>query len=492
MIAVIDAGTTTIKLAVYDESKLIELIKEPVVKHNPQPGWVEIDAEDMAKKCLNFADHAIEKYNVEAIAITNQRTTAVMWDGKTGKTIFPALGWQDMRANALAERMNRERVIRMARAVGKIVAGVSRVLPAIKNSRRAKWFITLSKLSLRPNHTSVKLCWMLEELGEKKTKYDLKVGTIDSWLVYNLTGEHLTDYSNAAATGMFDSYFMRWSKPILEIVGADVDMLPLLKESDAIFGEYRNVPVTGVIADQSASLYALGCWEKGDLKVTNGTGSFVDLNVGEEPGASLGGLLPLVAWKLKGELRYMMEGMLFYSGSAVELLRDIGIYSDVAETSDMAFKSENDDMLLIPAFTGLATPHYVSVLGLLYGISNAMRREDIVKALLEALAFRIAEIVEIMEREFPWGLKKIRCDGEMSSNDFFLQRIADVTGLPVERGAILAGTSFGANLVAGRAIGKWRKDFCMPFSDVFERKENVDWKYKKWKKLLEIAKNLKI
>ncbi len=492
MIAVIDAGTTTIKLAVYDESKLVELVKEPIVKHNPQPGWVEIDAEDMAKKCLKFADYAIEKYEVEAIAITNQRTTAVLWDGKTGKTIFPALGWQDMRANELAERMNRDRTIKMARAVGKIVAGIAKILPTIKNSRRAKWFITLSKLSLRPNHTSVKLCWMLEELGEKKERYDLRAGTIDSWLVYNLTGEHLTDYSNAAATGLFDSYFMRWSKPILEIVGADADLLPMPKESDGVFGEYKNVPVTGVIADQSASLYALGCWERGEVKVTNGTGSFVDLNVGDEPGASLGGLLPLVAWKLKGELRYMMEGMLFYSGSAVELLRDIGIYQDVRETSEMAFRSENDNMLLIPAFTGLATPHYISVPGLLYGISNAMKREDIVKALLESLAFRIAEIIDVMRKEFPWRLERIRCDGEMSSNDFFLQRIADVTGLRVERGVILDGTSFGANLIAGRAIGKWEKDFCMPFGDVFEKKENVSWKYKKWKKLLKITKNLKI
>lgn len=492
MIGVIDAGTTTVKLAVYDESRLVELLKEPVVKHNPRPGWVEIDADDLAKKCMNLADYAIEKYGIEAIAITNQRTTAVLWDEKSGKTLFPAFGWQDMRGNALADQLNRNKRIEIARTVGKMVAGVSKILPTIKNSKRAKWFITLSRLSLRPNHTSVKLCWMLNELGEKAEKYALKAGTVDSWLIYKLTGEHATDYSNAAATGIYDSFYLRWSKPILEIIGADEEMLPTPMESDEIFGEYRNVPVTGVMADQSASLYALGCWEEGDLKVTNGTGSFVDLNVGEEPWASSKGLLPLIAWKMKGEIRYMLEGMLFYSGSAVDLLKDIGIYDDIKKTSEMASQSENEDMLLVPAFTGLATPHYISIPGMLYGISNAMRREDIVKALLEALAFRIAEIVEIMREEFPADLKRIRCDGEMSSNDFFLQRIADVTGLHVERGAILSGTSFGANLVAGKAIGKWKRDFCMPFSDVFERKEDLSAKYHKWKKLVKIAMSIKL
>jgi len=492
MIGVIDAGTTTIKLAVYDEDRLVALKKEPVVKHNPQPGWVEIDAEDLARKCLNFADIAIDEYNVEAIAITNQRATTVLWDGKTGKPIFNALGWQDMRANALAEEMNRNSTIRMARTAGMIARGVIKLLPTLRNKRRVKWLLTLSRLSIQPNHTSVKLCWMLRELGEKRERYDLKTGTVDSWIVYRLTGEHLTDYSNAAATGLYDSYYLRWSEPILEIVGADEEMLPKTLESDNVFGEYRNVPVTGVIADQSASLYALGCWEKGDLKATNGTGTFVDLNVGEEPEASPGGLLPLIAWKLKSEMRYMMEGMLFYSGSAVEKLKEIGIYDDVAKTSEMAFKSKNDDMLLIPSFTGLATPHYVSIPGLLYGISNAMTREDIVKALLESLAFRVAEIVDIMKKEFPVELKRIRCDGEMSSNDFFLQRIADVTGIPVERGAILSGTSFGAHLVAGRAIGKWKRDFCMPFSDVFERKEDTRAKYQKWKRLLNITMKIRL
>jgi len=492
MIGVIDAGTTTIKLAVYDEDRLVALKKEPVVKHNPKPGWVEIDAEDLARKCLKFADIAIDEYNVEAIAITNQRTTAVLWDGKTGKPVFNALGWQDMRADALSKEMNRDSTIRMARTAGMIARGVVKLLPTLRNKRRVKWLLTLSRLSIQPNHTSVKLCWMLRELGDKRGRYDLKAGTVDSWIVYRLTGEHLTDYSNAAATGLYDSYYLRWSEPILKIVGADEEMLPETLESDKIFGEYRNVPVTGVIADQSASLYALGCWEREDLKATNGTGTFVDLNVGEDPEASPGGLLPLIAWKLKSEMRYMMEGMLFYSGSAVEKLKEIGIYDDVSKTSEMAFKSKNEDMLLIPSFTGLATPHYVSIPGLLYGISNAMTREDIVKALLESIAFRIAEIVDIMKKEFPVGLKRIRCDGEMPSNDFFLQRIADVTGIPVERGAILSGTSFGAHLVAGRAIGKWKKDFCMPFSDVFERKEDIREKYQKWKKLLNIAMKIKL
>jgi glycerol kinase len=491
MIGVIDAGTTSIKLAVYDENRLVELKKVPIEKYNPHPGWVELNPEHMAKVSKELADHAIDKYNIEAIAITNQRTTAVLWDDKSRKAVFPAVGWQDTRAKPLAEKLNRHSTIKVARTIGKIVANFSKILPAIKSGKRAKWLITLSRLSLSPNHMSVKLRWMLDELGNVE-KYELKTGTIDSWIVYNLTGEHATDYSNAAATGIYDSFYMRWSKTILEIIDVDENLLPEIKPSDSVFGEYRNVPVTGVIADQSASLYALGCWEEGDLKVTNGTGSFVDMNVGSEPAASTLGLMPLIAWKLKKEIRYMLEGMLYFSGSAVDLMRDIGFFERVEETSRMAFESKNDELMLIPSFTGLATPHYVEVPGLIYGLSNAMVRQDFVKALLEALAFRIAEIVEIMQKEFPWEIKKLRCDGEMSSNDFFLQRIADVTGLRVERGEILSGSSFGANLIAGLAIGKWKRDFCMNFSDVFERREDVQQKYQRWKRLVEITKSIKI
>ncbi len=492
MIGVIDAGTTNLKLVVYDEDKVVRVIKEPIVKYNPHPGWVEIDAEWMAETALKFADIAVKEFDVEAIAITNQRTTAVLWDAKSGKSVFPAVGWQDMRANGLADKLNREKVIKIGRTLGKMTVAISKIIPTIKKRKRAKWLITLSRLSLSPNHTSVKLRWMLDELGEKARKYDLKAGTIDSWLVYRLTGEHATDYSNAAATGIYDSFFLKWSDTILEIIDVDASILPEIKPSDAVFGEYKNVPVTGVIADQSASLYALGCWEEGDLKVTNGTGSFVDINVGDEPMASEKGLLPLIAWKLKGEIRYMMEGMLMFSGSAVELLRDLGFYGDVKETSDLAFKSRNEQLMIVPSFTGLGTPHYVTMPGMIYGISNAMKREDFVKALLEALAFRVAEIVEIIRDEMPWEIKRMRCDGEMSSNDFFLQRLADSTGLVVERGAILSGSSFGAHLIAGMSIGKWKKDFCMPFTERFERRENLDEKFIRWKRLVEIAKGMKI
>jgi glycerol kinase len=492
MIGVIDAGTTNIKLVVYDEDKVVDVVKKPIVKYNPQPGWVEIDADWMAETCVKFADIAIEKHDVEAIAITNQRATAVLWDTKTGKSVFPAVGWQDTRAEKLAEKLNSNRVIKFARTLGKMTVALSKLLPTIKTKKRAKWLITLSRLSLSAGHTSVKLRWMLDELGEKAQKYNLKAGTIDSWLVYKLTGEHATDYSNAAATGIYDSFFLKWSDTILDIIKVDPDMLPEIKPSDEIFGEYRNVPITGVIADQSASLYALGCWKRGDLKVTNGTGTFVDINVGSEPMASAKGLLPLIAWRLKGELNYMMEGLVMYSGSAVELLRDLGFYNDVKETSELAFKSENEELMIVPSFTGLGTPHYVTMPGLIYGISNAMTREDFVRALLESLAFRVAEIVEIMEEEMPWKPERMRCDGEMSSNDFFLQRLADVTGLRVERGAILSGSSFGAHLIAGMAIGKWKKDFCMPFTDVFERKTDLTEKYRRWKKLVELAKKLEV
>ncbi|MCX8172001.1 MAG: FGGY-family carbohydrate kinase, partial [Archaeoglobaceae archaeon] len=234
-------------------------------------------------------------------------------------------------------------------------------------------------------------------------------------------------------------------------------------------------------------LYSLGCWERGELKVTNGTGSFVDLNVGDEAEV-FPKLLPLIGWKLKGETRYMLEGILYYSGSAVELFKELGLIKDVKETSDLAFSSKND-LYLIPSFVGLGTPHYKSIPGLLYGITNNMRREDLVRALLESIAFRIAEIVEIMKKVEK--IDSIRCDGEMSSNDFLLQCIANVTGLVVKRSANLSGSLFGAYLVAGRAIGKWKR-VCAEIVQEFEPKENLSKKFGKWKSLLEVSKRIAV
>ena len=349
MIGVIDVGTTAIKLAVYDGGNLVEYIKKPLSKHNPRPGWVELLPDEIARISREFADYAIEKHEVEAIGITNQRATCILWDKKTKKAVMPALAWQDTRTSELAMKLNSDFRIRLGRSLGKIVAKFSEIIPTLKSGRRMKWLITLSRLSLKPGHMSVNLRWMLDELGDKAGKYKLKAGTIDSWVVYTLTGELATDYSNASATGIYDLFYMRWSKTILEIIDVDDSILPDIKPSDSIFGEYRNVPISGVISDQSASLFSLGCWEKGDLKMTNGTGSFIDLNVGDEPLASSRGLIPLIAWKIKGEICYMLEGIINFSGSAVELLKNLGLFKDVKETSELAFNSGDDKILIVPS-----------------------------------------------------------------------------------------------------------------------------------------------
>ncbi|MDK2795830.1 MAG: glycerol kinase [Archaeoglobaceae archaeon] len=483
MIAVIDAGTTSVKLAVCDE-KLLEIRKEPLIKRCPYPGWVEIDVEDLSRKAKSLLDYAIEKYKIEAIGITNQRTTVVLWDDKTKSAIFPALGWQDSRAMEVAICLNRNFKIRFGKIIGKVVQKTAAILPTIKRKKTAKWLMSVADFSFIPTHSSVKLRWLLDQL-KKPEEFRLKAGTIDSWLIYKLCGEHFTDYSNAGATALFDPFNLKWSETIMEIADIDEELLPDVLESDAIFGEYRNVPITGVIADQSSSLYSLGCWDRGEIKVTNGTGSFVDLNVGGEAEV-FPKLLPLIAWKLKGEMRYMLEGMLYYSGSAVDLFRDLGIVGDVRETSQMAFASKND-LYLIPSFVGLSTPHYVSVPGLLYGLTNSMRREDLVKALLEAIAFRITEIVELMRKVE--RIDTIKCDGEMSSNDFLLQRIADATKLRVKRSSVLSGSLFGSYLIAGRSLGKWKR-VCADFSQEFHPKEDVSQKFRRWKELLELSKKI--
>lgn len=485
MIAVIDAGTTNVKLAVYDE-KLLEIRREPIVKKCPYPGWVEIDVEDLAKKAREMVDYAIDKYEVEAIGITNQRATIVLWDKKTGKAVFPAIGWQDSRALEVAVKLNRNLKIKIGKVLGKLVQNGAKIIPSLKKSKTAKWLMSVADFSFNPTHSSVKLRWLLDQL-KRPEDYKLKAGTIESWLIYKLTGEHLTDYSNAGATALFDPFKMEWSETVMEIVEIDEDLLPRVVESDEVFGEYKNVPITGVIADQSSSLYSLGCWERGELKVTNGTGSFVDLNVGEEAEV-FPKLLPLIAWKMKGERRYMLEGMVYYSGSAVDLFKELGLIRDVKETSDLAFSAKND-LYLVPSFVGLGTPHYKAIPGILYGLTNSLRREDLVRALLESIAFRIAEIVKLMNKVEK--IESIRCDGEMSSNDFLLQRIADVTGLRVGRSSNLSGSLFGSYLIAGRAIGKWKR-VCADIEKEFKPEEDLSEKFKKWEKLVETAKRLKI
>jgi|Deesub1362A_J573_1020465.scaffolds.fasta_scaffold00099_57 glycerol kinase len=487
---VIDTGTTSIRTVVYEDQKQLDFQSEPLTRFYPQPGFVELDPQEITFKVKKLLDLSIDKWDVDAIAITNQRTTSILWDAKTSKNLFPALTWQDVRARPVADSLNRLWLIRFGKIIGKLAIGVYKTLPSLRNSRRIRYMVTISKLSFKPNHASVHLMWMLQNLRNRE-KYDLKFGTIDTWILWNLCGEYATDYTNASATGIYDIFFKKWSENILKIIGFPPESLAEVKNSDSIFGEYKGIPIASIIADQQASLFAQDCFEFGDIKCTNGTGSFIDVNVGDAPTASLGGLIPMMAWKTGSDEKYMLEGYVSFSGSAMDWIREIGLLNRVEESSKLAFSSVDEKLLFVPSFAGLGTPHYIEVPGTLWGISNKTRKEDIVKSLLEALSFRIAEIIGIIRRELKITSESIRMDGKFSSNDFLLQRVADVTGLNVERSRFLEGSSFGAHLMAGVAMKEWEMgDLVFTPEKIFEPSKDLKEKFEKWSKLVDEVKRI--
>ncbi len=486
---VIDVGTTTVRAVVYDDERMLDFSFQPLERRYPQPGYVELDPQEIYHKSKTLLDSMIEKWSIDAIAITNQRTTSVLWHDKTSENLFPSLTWQDIRAKPIAESLNRLWLVKVGKLLGKLA---TLAYPLARDSRRIKYLVTISKLSFRSNHASVHLMWMLQNLPENTKKDELKFGTLDSWLLYKLCGEHSTDFTNASATGIYDIFFEKWSENILKIVDFPEENLPEVKPSDSIFGEYKGIPICSVVADQQASLFAQGCFEKGSIKCTNGTGTFVDLNVGESPLASLKGLIPMIAIRTKKMRRYLLEGYVSYSGSSVEWMGAVGMLNNPEESSELAFASKDEDLLLVPSFAGLGTPHYTEMPAVFWGVSNKTKREDFVKALLEAIAFRIGEIVGIMKEEAEIT-SPIRMDGKMSSNDFLLQRVADVTGLRVDRSRILEGSSYGAHLIAGLSMEQWRAGEIKFMAErSFEKRNDLSEKFLRWRKLVHEAKKIRI
>jgi glycerol kinase len=482
---VIDAGSTSVRAVVYEDRRMLDFDSLPLERKNPRPGYVELDPKEIFGKAKTLLDSAIDKWKVDAIAITNQRTTSVLWDVKTKENIFPSLTWQDIRAKPIADALNSLGILKVGKVLGRLT---SLIYPIAKESRRVNYLVTVSKLSFKPNHASVHLMWMLQNLRDFNVER-LRFGTIDSWLLYNLCGEHSTDFTNASATGIYDIFYEKWSENILRIIGFPEENLPEIKPSDSVFGEYRGIPICSIVADQQASLFAQACFEEGEIKCTNGTGSFVDLNVGEKPKASLGGLIPMVGVGIRRMRRYILEGYVSFTGSSIEWLKDIGILKTPEESEKLALRSGDENVLIVPSFTGLGTPHYSEISAMFYGITNRTKKEDIVRSMLEAIAFRIGEIVALM-REV--GVKEqIRVDGKLSSNSFLVQRIADVTGLRIARSRFLEGSSFGAHLIAGLAMEQWKvKEIEFLVEREFRREEDLSGKFSRWLQLVRKTKEI--
>lgn len=448
-ILVIDEGTTGTRALIVDrQSQIKGQAYTEFTQYNPAPDRVEHDAEEIWAATRRMIDDALHQSgltiaNIAAIGITNQRATTVVWDRATGKPITPAIVWQDTRTASFIESI-RERW-------------------AEKVYARTGW-------ALAPVYSSLSLHWILENVpGARKRAEagELAFGTIDSWLIYKLTGgkTHAIAASNASVTGSYDLINDEWYTEWLDFLGLPLSLFPQVCDDSGEFGLSdpavlgAAVPITGAIADQHAALFAQQCVTPGTVKVTHGTGTFLDMNIGNKPVISQNGLNTIIAWRRSGETIYGLEGYAAVTGSAVQWLRDgTGMIASSADTEALATRvTDNGGVYFVPALTGLSAPYWDSFArGMIIGITRGTKREHIVRATLEGIVYSTKDFLETMRRDAGVEIKSMKVDGGAARNNFLMQFQADMLDAEVVRPAVSEATGLGAAYMAGLAVGYWK------------------------------------
>jgi glycerol kinase len=442
VILAIDQGTTGTTCLVFDrEGRIAGRAYSEFEQHFPRPGWVEHDAAeiwDVTRRVAAqaIADAGIDGASLEAIGITNQRETVVAWDRESGEPVHNALVWQDRRTAARCDELRE--------------AGHERLVR------------DRTGLVIDPYFSGTKIEWLLQNVDAAR---DAAFGTIDSWLTFKLTGRHVTDYSNASRTMLFDIRKLRWDEELCGLMGVDPTALPEPALSAEVYGTTEEfggqVPVAGIAGDQQAALFGQACTRPGLAKNTYGTGSFVLLNTGTEAPEPGDGLLTTVAWGLGDETDYALEAAVFVTGAAVQWLRDgLGIIDSAAETEALAGSLEgNDGVYFVPALTGLGSPHWDPYArGTIVGLTRGTGRPHLARAALEAIAYQTVDAVRAQEAAAGKALELLKADGGAVSNGWLMQFQADVLGAPVIVPEIPETTALGAAYLAGIAIGIWDVD----------------------------------
>ena len=439
VILAIDQGTTGTTCLVFDdEGALAGRAYREFAQHFPRPGWVEHDAAEIWDVTEAVAREALDDAGVdrpEAIGITNQRETVCVWDPSTGEPLHRALVWQDRRTAGRCAELREQGHEALARA--------------------------RTGLVLDPYFSATKIEWLLRNvdgLAERARDGRAVFGTIDAWLIFKLTGELVTDVTNASRTLLYDIHRGRWDPDLLELFGVPERALPRVVPSIGEVGRTpEGVPVAGIAGDQQAALYGQGCLDPGQAKNTYGTGSFVLLNAGEEPPDPPEGLLATVAWGIGERRFYALEASIFVTGAAVQWLRDgLGLIEAAAETDALARSVDSTDgVVFVPALTGLGSPHWDPYArGTILGLTRGSTRAHLVRATLEAIALQTADAVDAMEGAGP-ALRELRADGGASENDFLMQFQSDVLGVPVVVAEVAETTALGAAFLAGVGVGRW-------------------------------------
>ncbi|MDT7780789.1 MAG: glycerol kinase [Acidobacteriota bacterium] len=448
----IDQGTTGTTALVFDRDCGVRgRGYSEFTQHYPRPGWVEHDAEEIWRVSLIAAARALAAARVEArdlraVGLTNQRETVVAWERETGTPVARAIVWQDRRTAAICDELKARGLEEMIR--------------------------TKTGLVLDPYFSGTKLKWLLdntEGLRESAARGQIAFGTIDSWLIWKLTGGrvHSTDVSNASRTLLYDINRLEWDDELLALFDVPREMLPSVKPSSGIFGLTEpsvffgaSVPVAGVAGDQQAALFGQACYETGAAKNTYGTGSFLLMNTGRVPVVSRAGLLTTIAWQLgEAAAEYALEGSIFITGAAVQWLRDgLGIIERAEETEQLARSLEtNEGVYFVPALAGLGAPHWDAYArGAIVGLTRGTTRAHLARAALESMCYQTRDVVEAMERDSGVRLKELRVDGGAVGNSFLMQFQADILGVTVEVPEVTETTAAGAAYLAGLAVGFWK------------------------------------
>ena len=478
-----DQGTTSCRAILFDlDANIVGIAQKEFTQYYPTPGWVEHDAMEVWGSQMGVAREVLETHGVKpsqvaGIGITNQRETTVVWDRKTGRPVHNAIVWQDRRTAPLCDELK-------ARGLEEYI-------------RKTTGLVVDSYFS------GTKIRWILDNVEgarERAERGELMFGTMDTWLVWNLTrGEcHITDYSNASRTLLYNIRALEWDRKMLDELGVPESMLPEVRASSEVYGTTgaemfggARVPIAGIAGDQQAALFGQTCFETGMAKNTYGTGCFLLMNTGETPVPSQHGLLTTIGWGLDGRVEYALEGAIFIAGAAVQWLRDELKLIDSAEDSEYYAGKVPDSggVYMVPAFVGLGAPYWdMYARGAIFGLTRGTRKEHITRATLDSLAYQTKDVIDAMQADSGVTLKTLRVDGGAVANNVMMQFQADMLGVNVERPKVTESTALGAAYLAGIAVGVWTKEEVVSKGDldrVFEPQMDAslrELRYKGWKK----------
>lgn len=446
----LDQGTTSSRAILFNhKGEIVHTAQKEFTQYFPQPGWVEHDASQIWGSILAVIASCLSEANVKpeqiaGIGITNQRETTVVWDKETGKPIYNAIVWQSRQTSGICEEL--------------------------KAAGHNDLFREKTGLLIDAYFSGTKVKWILDNVEGAREKAEagkLLFGTIDTWLIWKLSGgkAHVTDYTNASRTLMFNIYDLEWDEELLSILDVPKQMLPEVRPSSEVYAntvDYhffgQEIPIAGAAGDQQAALFGQACFEPGMAKNTYGTGCFMLMNTGEKPVPSKHGLLTTIAWGLNGKVEYALEGSIFVAGSAIQWLRDgLRMFRDAADSEEYATSVESTDgVYVVPAFVGLGTPYWDSdVRGAVFGLTRGTSKEHFVRATLESLAYQTKDVLSSMESDSGIELKTLRVDGGAVKNNFLMEFQSDILNVPVERPHINETTALGAAYLAGLAVGFW-------------------------------------